>query len=372
MKILWMSWKDISNPLAGGAEVITNQLCSQLAANGHDVTLLCSGFTSAEHKQELNGYHVIRVGSRYSVYHNARVHYQKYMRGKFDLVVDEVNTMPFFASRYVTERNILFFHQLCREIWFYQMPQPISTLGYLLEPLYLRWLNKNPVITVSNSTMNDLIKYGFDPKKISIVSEGIDLTPLTEDEFKQQDGGAKFASQKILALGAFREMKQTLHIVKAFEQLKNRLPNATLELAGDTAGKYATEVLAYIEQSSHKESIIVHGRVSFEEKMRLMREASCIAVASIKEGWGLIVTEANSQGTPAAGYNVDGLRDSIRNNETGLLAEKNNPDGLADALFALLTNKDWYLQMRDVAWQWSKQITFKKCYKDFCKAAEIE
>ena len=49
-----------------------------------------------------------------------------------------------------------------------------------------------------------------------------------------------------------------------------------------------------------------------------MAEAHVLLMTSVREGWGLVVTEANACGTPAVVYNVPGLRDSVRNEETGL------------------------------------------------------
>jgi len=90
-----------------------------------------------------------------------------------------------------------------------------------------------------------------------------------------------------------------------------------------------------------------------------------LAVTSVKEGWGLVVTEANSQGTPAVVYNVDGLRDSVRHNHTGIICRKNNPDELARQINRLLTNTSKYQQIRRRAWQWSRLINFRQSYQDF-------
>ena len=62
-----------------------------------------------------------------------------------------------------------------------------------------------------------------------------------------------------------------------------------------------------------------------------MSRAEAILVASVKEGWGLIVTEANAMGTSAIVYDADGLRDSVKNNETGLIV-KPNPSNLSAAI----------------------------------------
>ena len=93
-------------------------------------------------------------------------------------MIDEINTIPFFAKFYAVQKNILFVHQLAREVWWYEMFFPLNLIGYLLEPLYVRLLSDRTVITVSDSTKADLMRHGFNPDKIHIVSEGIEIEPL--------------------------------------------------------------------------------------------------------------------------------------------------------------------------------------------------
>jgi glycosyltransferase involved in cell wall biosynthesis len=96
-----------------------------------------------------------------------------------------------------------------------------------------------------------------------------------------------------------------------------------------------------------------------------MRRAQLIAVTSVKEGWGLIITEANSQGTPAVAYDIDGLRDACKNNYTGLITTKNNPSDLAEKMTQLLQDKDLYAQLRLNAWRDSLTYSYDSSYKIF-------
>jgi len=99
-----------------------------------------------------------------------------------------------------------------------------------------------------------------------------------------------------------------------------------------------------------------------------MQKSHLIAVASVKEGWGLVVTEANSQGTPAVVYDSDGFRDSVRHEKTGLICKKNNPENLSKKIKKIMADKDEYEKIRLNAWEWSKEISFEKSYEDFIKA----
>ncbi len=115
MNILWFTWKDRKNPLAGEAEMVNEELAKRLAKRGHKVIILTAGFAGAKHKEKIKGYQVIRVGNRWSVYLAAFIYYKRHLQGWPDLVIDEINTIPFFTKYYVKEKNILGSHQLCRE-----------------------------------------------------------------------------------------------------------------------------------------------------------------------------------------------------------------------------------------------------------------
>jgi glycosyltransferase involved in cell wall biosynthesis len=337
-----------------------------------------SGFPGGEAEEKIDGCTVIRLGDRWSVYWKSYRYYKNNLAGWADLVIDEVNTVPFFAKFYVhpvksdkdgakqfdraREKNILFVHQLCREIWFHQMFFPLNIIGYIAEPIYLWLLSDRDVVTVSQSSKKDLVRFGFKPEKISIISEGIEIEPVSD-----LDKIEKFPEPTILSLGAVRPMKRTDHIVRAFELAKQKIPELQLIIAGSMGGEYGQKVLQMAETSLYKDSIQCLGRVTPEKKFELMQKSHLLCAAAVKEGWGLIVTEANSQGTPAVAYDVDGLRDSVKNNVTGLICEKNSPEGMSQKIQEALQNSEKYATMRRAAWQWSHEITFEKSYEDFKK-----
>ncbi len=360
MKILWFTWKDKKNPLAGGAEIVNEELAKRLVKDGHEVILLVGGFDNSQKEETIDGYKIIRVGGRWTVYFEAYKYYKNNFKNWADVVIDEVNTIPFFCKFYVKEKNILFIHQLAREIWFYQMFFPLNIIGYLIEPLYLRLLNNKKVVTVSESTKKDILKLVFKIENINIISEGIEI-----EQINDLNSIEKYENPTILSLGSIRPMKRTKDILKAFEITKQSMQNLKLIIAGDYNDKYGKELLELVNESKYKNDINVLGKVNLEKKIELMQKSNLICVTSVKEGWGLIVTEANSQGTPAVVYNVDGLRDAVKDKETGFVTENNTPNELSNKIVQLLENKDEYDRMRTNAYNFSKDINFEKCYDDF-------
>ncbi len=366
---LWLTWKDHKHPDAGGAEVVLNELSRRLVGDGHDVTWLTAAYGKATKFDEHDGVHIIRVGeSRYVQPFQALAYYARNMRNKFDYVIEVVNTSPYFSVFFGRKsKRFLFYHQMAREIWHHETKAPLSYTGYyVFEPVASRLLStsKVPVITVSQSTKDDLKKFGFDPDRTHVISEGIDIDPLTD-----LDSVKKFKNPTLVSLGSMRSMKRTLDQVKAFELAKIDIPNLKLKIAGNTSGDYGMKVLDYVKKSLAKDDIKIYGKVSTTEKIRLLQRSHILLQTAIKEGWGLTVTEAASQGTPAVAYNVDGLRDSIKNNETGIITDQ-NPKALAAGIKQLLSDEKFYEKIRTNAWQWSKKITFDQSYSDFKKALE--
>lgn len=360
MKIIWLSWKDTGHPLSGGAESVSGNIMEKLVRDGHEVKLVTSQYPRASAHEKHGNFEIIRVGNRYTVYAEAARYYKRHLEGWADVVIDEMNTIPFNSASYSKTRNILLCYQLAREVWLYQMVAPLSFIGYLSEPFMLRSLAKkyHQVATESLSTKYDMEKYGF--KNITVFRVGMTISPL-------KTLGKKVDKSMILSLGSVRPMKRTLEAVKAFEIARDHNPSLTMVIAGDTSGRYAQRVMSYVASSRHSKAITILGRVTATEKLDVMRKAALILVTSVKEGWGLIVTEANSQGTPAIVYDVDGLRDSVKQGVTGIVSANSNPSAMGMSIVDVLADPDSYNSMREHAWKWSKQFTLENSYNDFLK-----
>ena len=365
MKILWLSWKDSAHPLAGGAETVSTQIRERLVSNGHTVSLMTSSYPNALPKETVNGVEIIRLGNRYSVYLKVRSYYKAFLTDWPDLIIDEMNTLPFASSFYSSQKNILLTYQLAREVWFYQIAFPFSLIGFLVESLYLRLLAAKGryelALTESTSTKVDLIKHGFSDEFVRVFRVGMALQPLSSLPQKKD-------RTTILSLGTLRPMKRTLHAIKAFETARDIIPTLQLVVAGDATGWYGAKITRYVHASRHRDAIIVKGRVPLEVRVSLMKEASLILVTSIKEGWGLTVTEANSQGTPAIAYDTDGLRDSLKDKETGMLVTSGDYRQMGKTIVEILDDTKRYDSLRENAWEWSKEFTFENSYGDFVNA----
>jgi glycosyltransferase involved in cell wall biosynthesis len=226
MNIVWFSWKDINHPLAGGAETVSTEIRKRLVLDGHSVRLITSRPKNSNDFEIANGVEIYRTGGKYSVYIKAHSLYKLKKMGEWaDITIDEMNTLPFGVPFYKDNQasNYLLTYQLARSVWFYQMVLPLSFIGFLLEPIYLKLISKKYrlVLTESKSTKDELIEFGFIDSKIKIFRIGMELPPAQKTNKKEN-------SNTILYLGAFRKMKRTLHAVKAFEIASDSRPGLTM------------------------------------------------------------------------------------------------------------------------------------------------
>ncbi len=348
--ILIYNWRDIKNPDAGGAEVFTHENAKRWVERGHSVTLFTSRFPGCIKKEIIDGVNIIRDGGKYTVYLKAREYYKKFLKGKFDIIIDEINSVPFLTPKFVNngEKIVALVHQVAINTWFYELPLPAAIFAsYFLEDYLLRNYRNINTITVSNSSKQDLIRFGFN--KISIVSEGINFKPLDQIPEKEED-------PTFIFVGRLKKYKKPNDAIKAFNIVKEKIPSAKLWVVGDGSHRKELEKIACND-------VRFFGRVPDNKKLKLMSRAHAILVPGVREGWGLIVTEANACGTPAIAYDIPGLRDSVQNFNNGILVEP-KPEKMAEEMINLVSNKKLLEELSIGALEYSRQFSWDKSSKE--------
>jgi glycosyltransferase involved in cell wall biosynthesis len=353
LKILWFNWRCWLNPAMGGAEVFTREVASRWVKNGNDLTLFTSTFAGCKKEEVSEGVTIIRSGGRFNVYNQAKKFYDCYFKNQhFDVVIDEINTRPFFCPKYVRngETVIALIHQLAKEFWFYEVPFPASYIGYyLLEDYWLKQYANMPTFTVSKSTSDDLLNLGF--KNITILPEGLNFDPLIDLPVKE--------TKPIMAFsGRLKRAKRPDHAIEAFKLLKKRIPQSELWIFGDGPYRKKLEVIAGPD-------VRFFGNLPTANRLELIKSCWILLVPGVREGWGLNVTEANALGTPAVAYDVPGLRDSIKNGKTGLLVKAGDITSLANAAISLSNNPVELQSLSYNALNYSKSFKWDNTANEF-------
>lgn len=317
MRILVLNWRDPKHPRAGGAERYVDEVTKRWAEAGHNVTWFCATVDGAQAREQHGAVSIVRAGGRISVYAKAR----QFMRsGSWDAIVESVNTRPWFAHRIApTVPSVAIFHQLARDVWFHEASLPVATVGrFLLEPLWLRKYRGESVVAVSESTRRDLHRARI--YDATVASPGRPAAPSLSIP--------KEAEATFIFVGRLQASKRPDHAVSAFRLLRSQIPDAKLWIVGDGPMRHKLE-------ASAPAGVTIFGRVDEATKWKLLARAHLLLVPSVREGWGLVVSEAAAVRTPAIGYRVSGLIDSIADGETGWLCDP-NPAAMAAAVAASL------------------------------------
>lgn len=366
MKILIFSWRGPKHPHAGGAEISTHEHTKGWVRGGHDVTLFTSTFAGCKKEETADGVRIIRRGGQ--VFGVQWAAFSWYLFGdhpKFDLIVDQFHGIPFFTPLYVKEKKLAFIHELTKEVWkLNPWSWPFNKLaaffGEIFEPLIFKLLYKEiPFMTVSESTRNDLIEWGISKDQITIIHNGINIPKTIRLFTKRKDKAAIF-------LGAVSRDKGIEEALEIFARIYQHEKDWRFWIVGSVQSNYLDKLRKQSEKLGINKRVKFLGFVSEVKKFELLSRARIAINPSIREGWGLVVIEAASVGTPTVGYNVAGLKDSIINGSTGILCDP-NPFECSRAILSLISNKKDYSRFRKNCIKWSKNFSWEKTYKESLK-----
>ena len=118
--------------------------------------------------------------------------------------------------------------------------------------------------------------------------------------------GAARGAPVFLAVGGIEERKNTVRVLQAFAALRTRQPQAQLVIAGGASlldhDRYAREFTEALAASGlrvgPRADVVITGTVADDEMPALFRAADVLVMASLREGFGLVVLEALACGTP--------------------------------------------------------------------------
>lgn len=334
MKLLVVNWLDRENPRSGGAETHLHEIFGRLAAWGHEITLLCSGWPGLPERAELDGMAVHRVGGRNSFLLRAGPYARRRLRHEgYDLLVEDLNKVPLFTPGWRLAPVVLLVHHLFGRIAFQEASLPFALATWLLERPVGRVYRGRPCVAVSESTRQDLITRGLAERDIEVIHNGVDTETLAPDP-----SVTRFPDPTLLYLGRLQRYKRVDLVIRAAARLRERGIAVRLRIAG--RGDAADELRELVRSMELGDVVSFEGFVSQAAKLELLRRAWVHVLTSPKEGWGITNLEAAACGTPTVASDAPGLRDSVRHGETGFLVPHGDLEALTDRLAELLAQPD--------------------------------
>jgi len=323
VNILLVNWQDPENPQAGGAEIHLFEMFSRLAARGHRVRLVCSGWAGAVPRASVQGIDVTRVGSRLGFAVQARGAVRRAIRAERpDVVVEDINKLPLFLAQLTGGPLCVLVPHLFGTTAFQEAPWPMAAIVWLAERPIPRCYRRARFQAISESTRDDLVARGVPADRITVIHPGVDLV-----EFRPDPGLDRTPSPSFLYVGRLKRYKGVDQAIQALAIAREKRPDISLVIAGSGDARAGLESLA--ARLGVADGVRFPGFVSHEEKLRLLRTSWANLFPSVKEGWGITVIEAAACGTPSIASDSPGLRDSVRDGETGHLVPHGDPVALA-------------------------------------------
>jgi len=181
-------------------------------------------------------------------------------------------------------------------------------------------------------------------EKIAIIPNGIDLSEYAElppkGSFKRKFNIPE-DRKIILYLGRIHKTKGIDFLVKAYAHLikETNFRDAVLVIAGPDDG-YLSEVKSLVHDLSVSDSVLFAGPLYGEDKLAAYVDSEVYVLPSRYETFPMTILEAYACGKPIVTSRVGGLKDLVKNGETGLLFEPGNVKQLARSIFNLLNDNN--------------------------------
>jgi len=359
LKILIFNWRDTKHVYAGGAETYVHEIAKRWVREGHSITLFCGNDGKSRRNEVVDSVRIVRRGGFYTVYLWAMLYYLIQFRGKFDLVIDCENGIPFFTPFYVKIPKILLIHHVHQNVFRQHLSFPLSSFAIFAElkliPLFYK---KTGIVTVSDSSKKDIVNLGWARKEsVEVVNPGVNNP--TFKEIKK----TKYPS--FVYLGRLKHYKNVDCAIGAFANIVKKYETAQFIIAGKGEEEEYLRVL--VKKQGLETSVKLLGFVDERQKYKLLASSWASIQPSSFEGWGITVIEANIVGTPVIASKINGLIDSVVDGKTGLLVPIRDEKVLSKAMEGIITDRKFRKDLSKKAYEWAKLFSWDKTAREFMR-----
>ncbi len=352
MRIVAVNWQDLDNPQGGGAEIHLQEILERLVAFGHEVVLLCGGWPDAPPRGERRGVEIHRVGTRQTFAFLARGYWDRALRSRApDVLYEDINKVPLWTPRWGARRVVGLVPHLFGGTAFQELHPALAAAVWLAERPIPRTYRGVPFQAISESTAADLVERGIAREQVVVIPPGVSSDHYTPDP------AARASVPTFAYLGRLKRYKGVDLVIRAFAQMGRT--DAVLEIAG--AGDYRPRLEALVRSLALGERVRFLGFVTEGEKLALLRRAWAVALASPKEGWGLTNVEASACGTPVVASNSPGIRESVRDGETGFLVPHGDVAAMAAAFARLAADRSLVAAMGAKGRTFAETLSWDRC-----------
>jgi glycosyltransferase involved in cell wall biosynthesis len=341
LRVLVLNERDPAHPRAGGAEVHLAELAPRLAARGIALTQLACRFRGASRRERVGALEVRRLGGLPGYYPRAALACARATRrGDFDLVLEVLCKLPFYSPLYAAVPVLCVLHHFLGDTAYLQARWPVAAAVVAAECGVARAYRSTRFVAGSESSRQDLLARGIESSRVRVIPYGCGprahavAAPARE-------------RHRIAYVGRLEPYKRVDVLLRAAAALAERFPALEVVIAGRGGDQARLERLA--DELGIRARTRFAGFVSDDERDALYASARAAVQPSQKEGFGLSVIEANAFGTPVVASASPGLRDAVRDGETGFLVEPGNSAAVAERLAALIADDALHARLSEAA-----------------------
>jgi len=344
-----LAWRDLDDDEAGGSEVHAHNIAAIWAQSGLKVTMRTSAAVGQPTTRVRNGYTVSRKAGRYGVFPRSAMSEIAGRLGPCDGLIEIWNGMPFMSPIWWRGPRAIWLHHVHGPMWGMTLPAPVAKLGVLLEErIAPKFYRHQPIVTLSPSSRDELVDdLGFDADRVTVITPGVDpfFTP----------GGERSSTPLAVAVGRLVPVKDFPRLVKVMAGVRARVPDVELVIVGE--GYERDRIIETIAEHGAQDWVRLAGRISDEELRDLYRRAWIATSASVREGWGMTLTEAAACGTPTVATDISGHSDAVAPGRSGLL--RRTDADLVDAMTQVLTDSTLREQLQQGALARAAELTWE-------------
>ena len=355
MKILLIEYRDQTHPEAGGAEIVLHQVFRRIVAAGNQVDYLCNYYPGAKREEICDGIRILRRGRQpYFNFLVPWVYRRELRKNNYDIVVEGIDKIPFNMPWFERKLPVAcIVPHLFGTTVFGEAAPLIAAYVYALERSIPYAYRNNYFSVLSESTQNDLMDRGIPAKHVRVIRPG-----LTQEDYSAPEIKPASDHPMMLYVGRLKRYKGIELGFAALQQLRAKYPRLEYAIVG--GGDYLSELRRQVQTLGLEQQVSFRGFVTHAEKVALMQQAAALIYTSPKEGWGLSVIEANACGTPVVASDAPGLRESVKDGETGFLVPHGDVSALAQRLDQLFSDPVLYQRLRIQGIAWARSFTWER------------
>ena len=200
--------------------------------------------------------------------------------------------------------------------------------------------NATLIVTISRYSLEKMkALYGIEEGKVRIVPNGVDtekFKPLEDVASIKQRFGLG-TEPCVLFVGSLIPRKGLPFLVEAAKQIVKQQADTKFLVVGE--GPLRNHLIGSLKSANLSGNFMLLGNLKEDMLPAVYNCADVFVLPSIQEGQGIVLLEAQACGKPVVAFRVGGVSEAVRDGETGLLVEKGDRGGLADALLKLLSDK---------------------------------